>query len=79
MGMSSVKQDMRIVWNVKNIAQNLLISPRSTWRGVNQQRTWNLSFLKWGGGRGEGFTKMSVNRPPPRFSMVGGGGGGLPR
>ena len=37
MGMSSVKQGMRFGLNVKNFAQNLLIVPGSTWRGVNQQ------------------------------------------
>ena len=30
MGMSSVKQDVWFGWNVKNFAQKLLISPRST-------------------------------------------------
>ena len=32
MGMSSVKQDVCPGWTVKNFAQNLLISPRSTWK-----------------------------------------------
>ena len=47
MGMSSVKQGMRFGWNVKNFAQNLLISPRST-RG---QSTANLEvgICRWGG------------------------------
>ena len=33
MGMSSVKQDVWFGWNVKNFAQNLLIGPRSAWKG----------------------------------------------
>ena len=38
---------------MKNFARNLLISPRSTWkgRGVEQQGTQRLSFV---GGEGEG-------------------------
>ena len=66
MGMSSVKQDVWFGWNVKNFAQNLLIGPRSTWkgRGVNQQQTQRLSFVGGEGGRrGEG--------------VEGGEGGGL--
>ena len=52
MGMSSVKQDVRFGWNVKNFAQKLLISPKSTQKreGFDQQQTWRLSFI--GGGRG---------------------------
>ena len=53
MGMSSVKQGMQFGWNVKNYAQNLLIIPRSTWKGVNQQSTQRgsaeVEICRWGG------------------------------
>ena len=41
MGMSSVKQDVWFGWNVKNFAQNLLISPRSTQKGRGDLLTVN--------------------------------------
>ena len=50
MGMSSVKQGMWFGWNVKNFAPNLLIVPRSTWRGC--QSTANSERLTFASGEG---------------------------
>ena len=59
MGMSSVKQDVWFGWNVKNFAQNLLISPRSTQKGgqstVKSERICReVEICRWGGRGGEG-------------------------
>ena len=60
MGMSSVKQGMQFVWNVKNFAQNLLIIPDQH-GGVNQQQTQRLSFVGGGGRDGGQLTVNSDN------------------
>ena len=62
MGMSSVKQDVWFGWNVKNFAQNLLISPRSTQKRRGGQSTANSEVVicRWGGRGEEGWGGQSM-------------------
>ena len=54
MGMSSVKQDVWFGWNVKNFAQNLLIGPGSTWRGLIDSELRGCHLYVGREGRGGG-------------------------